>query len=315
MKNKKNFNYSYGSFHNITKKKIIVILELISMLLLLFISKYKKYRLNDLKIKDNYTRRIPVFAFHRLVPEDVKKEKFPKNEWVGSINIFESMIKYLFNNGYKTISTLEFFKWYTNQLELDKKTVLITIDDGFYEDYYLVYPIIKKYNFKATSFILGCNIKNKTAPYNKYISNFIGMDVINKIRHEYPNFEFQSHSFALHYKNIRTMSVKDLENDISKMEKFGFTSMAYPYGNSNDILKKILKNKGYSLSFRFGPPKYATRADERWNYRMALTKQSDKLSLFIIKCLRENRIFYSTNEVGEALRNYVMWSDSYSIKN
>ena len=60
---------------------------------------------------------------------------------------------------------------------------------------------------------------------------------------------------------------------------------------------------------------YTTKADERWNYRMALTKQSDKLSLFIIKCLRENRIFYSTNEVGEALRNYIMWSDSFSIKN
>ena len=29
----------------------------------------------------------------------------------------------------------------------------------------------------------------------------------------------------------------------------------------------------------------------------------------------ENRIFYSTNEIGEVFRNYVMWSDTYSIKN
>lgn len=60
---------------------------------------------------------------------------------------------------------------------------------------------------------------------------------------------------------------------------------------------------------------YTTRPDERWNYRMCLTRQSDELSKFIIKCLRENRIFYSTNEVGEVFRNYVMWSDSFSIKN
>ena len=60
---------------------------------------------------------------------------------------------------------------------------------------------------------------------------------------------------------------------------------------------------------------YTTRADERWNYRMCLTKQSDQLSVFILRCIRENRVFYSTNEVGEALRNYVMWSDSFSIKN
>ena len=60
---------------------------------------------------------------------------------------------------------------------------------------------------------------------------------------------------------------------------------------------------------------YTTRPDERWNYRMCLTKHSDKLSLFIMKCVRENRVFYSTNEIGEVFRNYVMWSDSFSIKN
>lgn len=60
---------------------------------------------------------------------------------------------------------------------------------------------------------------------------------------------------------------------------------------------------------------YTTRPDERWNYRMCMTKHSDKLSIFILKCLRENRIFYSSNEIGEVFRNYVMWSDSFSIKN
>lgn len=60
---------------------------------------------------------------------------------------------------------------------------------------------------------------------------------------------------------------------------------------------------------------YTTKPDERWNYRMCLTKHSDKLSLFILKCVRENRVFYSTNEIGEVFRNYIMWSDSFSIKN
>lgn len=60
---------------------------------------------------------------------------------------------------------------------------------------------------------------------------------------------------------------------------------------------------------------YTTKPDERWNFRMALTKHSDKLSLFILKCVRENRVFYSTNEIGEVFRNYIMWSDSFSIKN
>lgn len=60
---------------------------------------------------------------------------------------------------------------------------------------------------------------------------------------------------------------------------------------------------------------YTTKPSSKWNYRMCLTKHRDELSLFIMKCLAENKIFYSTNEVGEVFRNYVMWSDSYSIKN
>lgn len=60
---------------------------------------------------------------------------------------------------------------------------------------------------------------------------------------------------------------------------------------------------------------YSTKPNEKWNYRTCLTKCRDKLSIFVLQCLRENKIFYSTNEVGETFRNYIMWSDSYSIKN
>ena len=95
------------------------------------------------KIK-NITK-IPVFAFHLLVPEDIKRDIYPNIEWVGSIKVFEEMMEYIHKKGYKTINTEELYKWYKGEIEFNKKTLLITIDDGSYEDYYLVYPIIKKY--------------------------------------------------------------------------------------------------------------------------------------------------------------------------
>lgn len=60
---------------------------------------------------------------------------------------------------------------------------------------------------------------------------------------------------------------------------------------------------------------YTDKPDIRWNHMMCMTKQCDKYSLFIMQAMRENKIFYSTNEVGEIVRNYVLWSDSFSIKN
>ena len=122
-------------------KKISIII----MLFFIFIKKENFYFYRNIDNIKHMTI-IPVFAFHRLVPDDVKKDIYPNTEWVGSINVFEEMMEYIHQKGYNTINTEELYKWYIGEIEFNKKTLLITFDDGFYEDYYLVYPIIKKYN-------------------------------------------------------------------------------------------------------------------------------------------------------------------------
>ena len=57
---------------------------------------------------------------------------------------------------------------------------------------------------------------------------------------------------------------------------------------------------------------YTNVPSQKWNYRTGLTKQSDKLSAFIMSLVNQNRVFYSDNETGEVLRNFIMWSTQYS---
>ena len=104
------------------------------------------------------TDRIPIITFHRLVENNIKKTKYKDNEWVGSIDTFENMMKYIYDNNYKTLSSEELYDWLNKKIELPKKSVMITFDDGFYEDYYLVYPILKKYKLKAITFVVGNEI-------------------------------------------------------------------------------------------------------------------------------------------------------------
>ena len=49
-------------------------------------------------------------------------------------------------------------------------------------------------------------------------------------------------------------------------------------------------------------------------HRIGFAPYRDPLSQFILKSIRENRIFYSTNEVGEIFRNYIIWCDSLNIR-
>ena len=52
----------------------------------------------------------------------------------------------------------------------------------------------------------------------------------------------------------------------------------------------------------------------RWNYRMQMTHHSDRLTKLILQLIKENRVYYATNEAGEILRNYILWCNSYSVK-
>lgn len=56
---------------------------------------------------------------------------------------------------------------------------------------------------------------------------------------------------------------------------------------------------------------YTDMPSQRWNYRVGITNQRDQLSLLIAKLISENRVFYSDNEIGEVLRNYILWSTEY----
>ena len=265
---------------------------LLSLQILFFSQKTKSKILLIKKLPSNHLEisKIPVFCFHRLVPDDIKKHLYANNEWVGSIKIFNQMLKYIYDNKYQTISIKELYKWLIGEIKFNKKVLLITFDDGHYEDYYLVYPIIKKYNFKATSFIVGIRIKNKTAPYNPYNDSYVGLDIVNKVRKEYQNFEFQSHSFNMHFfvKNklnktisrINNMTNEELDDDILKNKKYGFFSMAYPYGSFNDKIIRILKNHGYLISFKFGPSNFATKDSNRFSIpRIKLNGNSNLTTL------------------------------------
>ena len=176
----------------------------------------------------------------------------------------------------------EFYNWYNKKIELPEKSVLITFDDGYADNYYFAYPILKKYNLKATFFVVGSWIKDKTEEYIPGKNQIMGFDKINEIKKEYPNIEFQSHSWGYHSRGrIESMTKEEMEEDTLKMLNLGFEYMAYPYGHRNNLIKQVLKDKGFKIAFRFGPPEYATRNSDL--YEMERIKFNDKADINYIK--------------------------------
>jgi len=67
---------------------------------------------------------------------------------------FESQVAYLASSGYKTLSLEEFLAFKKGELELPKKSVLLTFDDGWIDNYLVAYGVLKKYGVKATIFVV-----------------------------------------------------------------------------------------------------------------------------------------------------------------
>ncbi len=100
---------------------------------------------------------IPVLMYHHFETGEVEAG----NGVIVNIAEFEEQIKALQQAGYTTIFLSELYYIMQQskiekekgvkqpELHLNKKYVVITIDDGYKSNYELVYPILQKYNMKA----------------------------------------------------------------------------------------------------------------------------------------------------------------------
>ena len=83
---------------------------------------------------------------------------------------------------------------------------------------------------------------------------------MKEIQKEYPDMEFQSHTYNLHKHYSSKGSYKKVLTDANKQKKvYGFNYIAYPYGRYTSGAIKAYKKSGIKLGFTYGTNNYATR--------------------------------------------------------
>lgn len=182
-------------------------------------------------------------------------------------------MEYLDSHNYRTINTDELYLYKTRKIELPKKSVLITFDDGNYSVIKYALPILEKYNQKATVFMMGVTTRDIT-PKERHSSDSymaIGKDILYSVQKTYPDLEFQSHTFNLHNrvngeKPVKSFTEEELYDDIAmQYQDFGYTALAYPWGATSDNMIKALAREGHTkLAFVYGHDDYARKSDARF---------------------------------------------------
>lgn len=179
---------------------------------------------------------IPVVYFHSVDPSE-------KNEVTISPDRLREELEYIKNSGYTTLTMTEVYDYLINNKPIPEKSILITFDDGYMDNYTNAFPILKELDMKATIFLISGGIDN---------GYYLSTDQIKEMS-KY-GIDFQSHTVDHKYLDQlsydeQLKQVTQSREDIKKITKKDVIAIAYPYGNYNDDTVKATEAAGYSLAF------------------------------------------------------------------
>lgn len=210
--------------------------------------------------------------YHSVLPE---KEIKDKNNLTVSRENLEKQLFYIKNN-YNTL----FFKDLESNKSLENKLIL-TFDDGYYNNVQHLVPLLEKYGLKATIFIPTQLILNDTS------RTFMTFKEIKNLNPDLIEIALHSHS----HRNYAQISLQEAEEDIIEniktLEKYEirFTKiLAYPYGKF-PIQKKneffnMLEKAGITAALRIGNNIDTYPWKNKFEIQRIDIKGSDNLSVF-----------------------------------
>ena len=199
-----------------------------------------------------YATDIPVLNYHFFYNDDFNN---CNEEICLAASKFEEQLKYLVDNGYKTLTMTEFINWYEGRIEVPDKSVLITVDDGAMGTSFIngniLIPLLEKYKVHATLFLI-------TAWWNKE-------------NYQSPYLDVESHGHDIHFigscrgPQIKCLNYDELYDDFKKSinNLDSSKAFAYPFYVSTEIAEQVLADLGFKVAFG-GEYRNASRDDYRY---------------------------------------------------
>ncbi|MHB7980116.1 deacetylase [Clostridium sporogenes] len=182
-------------------------------------------------------KSIPVLMYHSIDYEKGNELRLPKEQ-------FKEQMKYLKDNGYTTLTLNELYNFLEKNKPIPGKSIVITLDDGYVDNYTNAYPILKELGLNATVFVVTSNIdKDKRTLTSKQIKEMdeAGIQIAS---HTYNHDKLDDLPYE---KQLQTM--KKSKDDLEKILNHKVDFIAYPYGKWNEESIKAAKDAGYKMAF------------------------------------------------------------------
>lgn len=205
--------------------------------------------------------KLPVLMYHSVL-------KSKNGVYIVSPQQLEQDFKKIKENGYTAVTCRQVIDYVDGKGDLPKKPILITFDDGHYNNMYYALPLLRKYGLHAVLNVIGkfSDFSTTSGDIDNPNYSHVTWDEIAEMSSENV-MEIGNHTYNMHnykprfglsqnYGESDEQYVLTLKNDINKLQKILFENtgkqcrvLAYPFGKYNTIAEKTLVDMGFRIMF------------------------------------------------------------------
>jgi peptidoglycan/xylan/chitin deacetylase (PgdA/CDA1 family) len=222
-------------------------------------------------------------------------------EWLHALSPaqFESQMDFLLKNNFQSLSLEEYADIANGNKTPTGRSVLITFDDGFNDNYTIAWPIAKKYGMKLNFFIttryIGCNTPISLYKNSEFVDYHINKycdlwrqltwDELHDLKNQGANIELHGHNHLCYNKCKPSDVNEDIITSINVFKKNMMHQpqfFAIPYGNIfsyNNYIIDSLKQNNIKIIFSTVIGRTRLPSNKLPFHRLVLTPY-DNLSIF-----------------------------------
>lgn len=204
---------------------------------------------------------LPILMYHSILKDSGKS-----GAYIITPKVLKSDLEYLKKRGYEAISIKDLIAFVETGEPLPEKPVMITFDDGYYNNYMYAYPILKELDMKGVISIVGklsedYEMNKRRNPNWSYLNP---EDI--KEMHESGIIEIENHSYNLHKmekrrgclrvrgedkNDYKILLQEDTMKNQSLLAELGIPApicYTYPFGSVNNESESIINSLGFKCT-------------------------------------------------------------------
>lgn len=195
------------------------------------------------KTVNDFCLNVPVLFYHHIESLAIAQQLGHAQLTVDS-DYFDKQMAYLSASGYRSLSADELVDALINHRGLPAKSIVVTFDDGYDDNYAYAFQILKKYNIAGNFMIPTGLVENKGYMTWNQLKEMAGNPLMHIYNHTWSHASLGGAAKDKIEYEIATAN-KQLEDSLGERVSI-FT---YPYGSYNQLVIDVLREHGFTAAF------------------------------------------------------------------